>query len=175
MATASVEVHLVSSISYLLMTVSSFSMPLNMRAKECILGEYERLSGQAINFQNFGIFFSSNASDSLRSNISIKLRVSTPLNTRKYLGLPSIIRRDKRASFAYLRERLWNRLQGWQSKLLFQAGKEVKVKMVAQAIPTYYMSSFLLLVSLCQELEHMMNSFWWGMKPEGGRRINWIK
>ena len=86
---------------------------------------------------------------------------------------PSRIGRNKRTIFAYLRERLWNRLQEWQSKLLSQFGKEVLVKTVAQTIPTYYMNSFLLSISLCQELERMINSFWWGMKPNGGQRINW--
>ena len=142
---------------------------------QSILGEYEKISGQAVNFQKSGIFFSNNVSDTLKRNISVCLRVYTPLNTGRYLGLPSLIGRSKRAIFVYLRERLWNRLQGWQSKLLSQAGREVLVKTIAHAIPTYCMSSFLIPISLCEELEMMMNSFWWGTKPTGKRRINWIK
>ena len=42
-------------------------------------------------------------------------------------------------------------------------------------MPNFCMNSFVLLVSLCQELERMTNSFWWGMKPNKTRRINWIK
>ena len=49
------------------------------------------------------------------------------------------------------------------------------MKTVAQAVPTYYMSSFLIPISLCEELERMMNSFWWGTKPTSKIRINWIK
>ena len=77
--------------------------------------------------------------------------------------------------FAFLRERMWNRLQGWHGKLLSQDGKEVLIKTVAQAIPTFCMSSFLIPISLCQELERMMNSFWWGTKSNGERCIHWIK
>ena len=57
----------------------------------------------------------------------------------------------------------------------YYPGREVLVKTIAQAITTYYMSSFLIPISLCEELERMMNSFWWGTKPIGKRRINWIK
>ena len=70
---------------------------------------------------------------------------------------------------------MWNIFEGWQAKLLSQAGKEVLLKTVAEAIPTFCMSSFLLLVSSCQELEKMMNSFWWGSKINGERYIRGIK
>ncbi|RVX23698.1 putative mitochondrial protein [Vitis vinifera] len=63
---------------------------------------------------------------------------------------------------------------GWQSKLLSQAGKEILIKAVGQAIPSYCMSTFLLPISLSEELQKMMNSFWWGPKSDGGRRINWL-
>lgn len=32
---------------------------------------------------------------------------------------------------------------------------------VAQALPTYTMGVFLLPVYLCEELQRMMNSYWW--------------
>ena len=68
--------------------------------------------------------------------------------------------------FAFLWERMWNKLQGWHAKLLSQAGKVV-IKTVAQAIPIFCMSSLLIPISLCQELERMMNSFWWGTNQMG--------
>ena len=61
--------------------------------------------------------------------------------------------------FDFLRDRLWRRLQGWQSKLLSHAGKEILIKAVGQAIPSYCMSTFSLLISLSEELQKMMNSF----------------
>ena len=140
-----------------------------------ILSEYEKISCQVVNVQKSGIFFSSNVSEDLKSNISNILGVHAPLNTGRYLGLPSLIGRNQKVIFAFLRERMLKRIQGWQSKLLSQAGKEILTKTVAQAVPNFYMSSFLLSVSLCQELERMMNSFWWGMKPNGTRRINGMK
>ena len=78
-----------------------------------IIGEYEKISGQTVNVQKSGIFFNGNVLEDLRSNISNILGVHAPLNTGRYLGLPSLIGRNKRAIFAFLRERMWKRIQGW--------------------------------------------------------------
>ena len=55
--------------------------------------------------------------------------------------------------------------------MLSQAGKGVLIKSVAQAIPTYSMSVFLLPVSVCDEIQKMMNSFWWGSSSGNGKGI----
>lgn len=45
------------------------------------------------------------------------------------------------------------RICGWKGKLLSRAGKEILLKLVAQAIPSYYMSVPLLLSSLCEKIQ----------------------
>ena len=62
-----------------------------------ILHTYELASGQAINFQKSGIFFNSNALQEARDLVSSILEVSHPLDTGRYLGLPSLIGRRKKA------------------------------------------------------------------------------
>jgi hypothetical protein len=47
------------------------------------------------------------------------------------------------------------------------------IKVVAQAIPTYLMSSFLLPKGLCNQLEGMASSFWWGSNVDK-RKVHWI-
>ncbi|XP_073153533.1 uncharacterized mitochondrial protein AtMg00310-like [Henckelia pumila] len=37
------------------------------------------------------------------------------------------------------------------------------------------MSNFLVPISLADELQRMLNSFWWGLKREEGRGMNWMK
>ena len=60
----------------------------------------------------------------------------------KYLGLPSLVGKNKKASFNYIKERVWRKLQGWEEQLLSQAVREILIKAVAQAIPTYTMHCF---------------------------------
>ncbi|GLT71411.1 hypothetical protein SLA2020_434320 [Shorea laevis] len=55
---------------------------------------------------------------------------------------------------------------------LSQAGKEILIKAVIQAIPTYTMSVFQLPKSLCKELNGLMNSFYWGHKANE-KKITW--
>ncbi|KAL0326476.1 UNVERIFIED_CONTAM: putative mitochondrial protein [Sesamum angustifolium] len=42
-----------------------------------------------------------------------------------YLGLPSSVARTKRALFATIRDRIWQKISGWNETLLSQAGKEL--------------------------------------------------
>jgi hypothetical protein len=58
-------------------------------------------------------------------------------------------------------------------KFLSQAGKEVHLKLVAQAILTYCMSVFKLPGALCKEINGMMQRFWWGHK-ENQSKIHWM-
>lgn len=47
------------------------------------------------------------------------------------------------------------------------------MKTVIQAIPSYVMSVFILPKGLCDDLEKMMNSFWWGKRQDGSCNIRW--
>lgn len=95
-----------------------------------------------INFNKAEVTFSKNVESTRRNEILNMLGVREVARHEKYLGLPTIIGRSKRAVFAVLKERIWKKLQGWKEKLLARPGKEVLIKAVAQAIPTYMMSIF---------------------------------
>ena len=81
--------------------------------------------------------------------------------------------RNKKVVFTFVKERVWKRIQGWSKVNLPRAGKEILLKTVVQAIPTYAMSVFLFPLSLFEELERMMNSFWWGRGPKKEKGICW--
>ncbi|KAI5002872.1 hypothetical protein ZWY2020_027522 [Hordeum vulgare] len=51
-------------------------------------------------------------------------------------------------------------------------GREVLIKSVAQALPTYIMGVFKLPFSVCDELTRMVRSFYWG-SAKGKRKTHW--
>ena len=87
-------------------------------------------------------------------------------------GLPVVVGKNRRASLNYIKERVWGKLQGWKEKLLSQAGKEVLLKEVGQAIPTFAMSCFKLPIGLYHDIEAMIRKFWWGQHGDR-RKIHW--
>lgn len=58
-------------------------------------------------------------------------------------------------------------------KLLSADGRELLVKVVAQAIPLYVMNSFLLPRFFCDDLNKMVARFWWGGSDDE-QKIHWL-
>lgn len=54
-----------------------------------------------------------------------------------------------------------DKVTGMEGKLLSQARREVLIKFVIQAIPTYAIGCFKLPLRLCNEIE-VIRKFWWG-------------
>ena len=90
-----------------------------------------------------------------------------------YLGLLTLVGRKKYHTFSFLKDKVWKMLQGWKGKKLSRAEKEILIKVVAQAIPTYTMGVFQLLAKLCEELQALCARFWWG-QIGNKRKINWL-
>ena len=138
-----------------------------------VLALYERASGQQINKAKTALFFSKNTPSSTRSTILTMFGTSSSTQFEKYLGLPPIMGRSKRRAFNEIKDRIWKRLQGWKEKLLSQADREILIKAVIQAIPSYAMCCFRFPASLCDEICSMANRFWWGQRGDA-RKIHWI-
>ncbi|KAF2286372.1 hypothetical protein GH714_015657 [Hevea brasiliensis] len=88
-----------------------------------------------------------------------------------YLGLPTVVGRNKAELFGYIKDKVWQRLHGWKRKLLSRARKEVLFKAVVQVVPNYTVSVFLFPLELCAALKRMINSFSWS--DSGKRGIKW--
>ncbi|GMI86859.1 hypothetical protein HRI_002355200 [Hibiscus trionum] len=126
-----------------------------------IVSYYERASGQLVNYNKSAIFFSGNVSQSLTNSISNLFNVRVSVNPEKYLGLPNLIGRNKKAAFASLTDKMNKKTDSWSTRFLSMGGKEVFIKLVLQAIPIYAMQCFLFPKTLCASLEQIMNRFWW--------------
>ena len=124
-----------------------------------ILSLYEKASGQKLNWEKATIFFSKAVSEDIKTQITNYLEVPEVKEYEKYLGLPAVVGRKKKESLNFIKERIWSKLQGCKEKLLSQAGREILLKAVVQAIPTFAMSCFKLPGGLCDEIEALIRKF----------------
>ena len=102
-----------------------------------------------------------------------KFRARVVQHHEKYLGLPPLVGRGKRKAFNRIKDQVGRKIACWKGKLLSHVGREVLIKVVAQAIPMYTMSVFKILDMLCKELNSLMGKFWWGQKDRE-RKMAWI-
>ncbi|KAK5793506.1 hypothetical protein PVK06_034655 [Gossypium arboreum] len=90
-----------------------------------ILHEYEKCSGQSVNYAKSTIFFSSNTQEGEKRVVTRVLGVRSSNNSEKYLGLPNLVGRKKKTSFQSLKDRLLQRIDNWSIKHLSQGGNEI--------------------------------------------------
>ena len=138
-----------------------------------ILKVYEESLGQQLNKQKTSLYFSRNIDVGTQETIKTLFDAQVIRQHETYLGFPSLIGRSKTNSFTQLKGKVAKKLSKWKEKLLSATGKEVLIKAVAQAVPTYTMSCFKLPNTICDELMSMVSQFWWGQKREE-RKMVWI-
>jgi hypothetical protein len=112
--------------------------------------------------------FSENTSNARRNQVLGELHIRAEARTEKYLGLPIYVGRSKSKVFAYLKDRVWKKIQGWKEKMLSKAGKDILIKACAQAIPAFAMSCFDLTKTLCEEISTTICRYWWAQQAIGG-------
>ncbi|XP_075475599.1 putative mitochondrial protein AtMg00310 [Primulina tabacum] len=79
---------------------------------------------------------------------------------------------SKKLQFKHLVEKVVKRIQGWGNRWFSTGGKEVLIKSVLQAIPSFAMSCFKIPALTCDEIESECASFWWGV-GNGKRKMHW--
>jgi hypothetical protein len=128
--------------------------------------------GQKLNLNKTSIYFSQNTSHERKQEIMLLSSLTKAHCIDTYLGLSSFVGKSKMTAFN-ITERVSQSLGNWKFKFLSQVGKEVLLKVVVQAIPIYSMGVFQLPVSLCKELNKMMQNFWWSHMSKNSN-IHWM-
>ncbi|KAL8120232.1 hypothetical protein AgCh_017395 [Apium graveolens] len=139
-----------------------------------LLDMFENATGQKVNCGKSSIFFSSNTAVSHRTELCSKLQIQESGEKTTYLGLPTRMGRNKSSLLGYLKERIDNRMQSWDEGFISRLGKEVLIKNVAHALPSYAMSVFLLPQGITKDMERMLARYWWKSKPKQNSGITWM-
>ncbi|XP_019095594.1 PREDICTED: uncharacterized protein LOC109130474 [Camelina sativa] len=133
-----------------------------------IFQKYEEISGQKVNYDKSLIIFGLKI-----QRLQRHLKIYNVGGGGKYLGLPEQFGRKNVEMFQYIVDRVKERTEGWSFKYLSPARKEILIKSVALALPVYSMNCFLLPLSICEEIQSVLATFWWG-KEKGRRQLPWV-
>jgi hypothetical protein len=136
------------------------------------LDKYCSWSGQSINTRKSSIRFSKNTNPATTNSILTILSLNPNPTGSIYLGLPILMGRSKGDAFQSIIDSIQSKLEGWRARTLSQAGRSVLIKVVAAAMPSYAMSTFLLPKSFCRKLDQMFKNFWWGFHPKKTRNLS---
>jgi hypothetical protein len=131
------------------------------------------VASQLVNPLKCSMLFGSNCSNTVKQKVLDILHVPNTTVEEKYNGLPTPNGRMSKEKFKSTKQRLVKRCSNWADRNMSMAAKEVLIKSVAQAIPTYSMGVFKLPANTCEELTQIIRKFWWG--EEGGKRkVHWV-
>ncbi|KAL0449106.1 UNVERIFIED_CONTAM: hypothetical protein Slati_1467000 [Sesamum latifolium] len=78
-----------------------------------ILSMFEAVLGLKFNLDKSAIVFSRNTPPHIRAELASIIGVAVKDKHDKYLGLPSTVGRSKREVFEGLKDRYWQKLNGW--------------------------------------------------------------
>lgn len=107
-----------------------------------ILESYEKVFGQALNKEKTSLFFNKNTPHAIQENITRIAGIQSSCSLEKYLRLPACIGRSKTRAFHFLIDKVWSWISNWKTKFLSIAWREILLKFVLQAIPTYTLCIF---------------------------------
>ena len=133
---------------------------------------YGAATGQSLNYDKCSMLFGESCPLDVKEQVRVVLGVTSESFEEKYLGLPTPEGRMSKGRFQSLQMSMTKRLIQWGDGILAQPGREVLVKLVAQALPTYIMGVFKLPFSVCDDLTRMVRNFYWGA-AHGKRKAHW--
>lgn len=125
-----------------------------------LIKNFSLISGQVINFQKSGCFFSKNVHPDHFVSLIRSLNVKKVDLNDKHLGIPLFLKRSKNESFSFLTDHFANGVAKWKCKNLTQSGRSIMVNNVLNSSPIYHMNSFLLPDDLIHKMEQSQRDFW---------------
>jgi hypothetical protein len=137
-----------------------------------ILVTYSKGSGQLVNRDKSAVFFSSNCDANAKQEVRTVLQIETEALAEKYLGLPTALGRSSKEAFEYMPNKIRGLVGAWSGREASCAGREVLLKSVAQAVPTYPMSCFLIPKDTCRKMKTVISNYWWGSSSDN-RHMHW--
>uniref|UniRef100_A0A452Y891 Uncharacterized protein n=1 Tax=Aegilops tauschii subsp. strangulata TaxID=200361 RepID=A0A452Y891_AEGTS len=142
------------------------------RVKQVLI-EFQKGSGQLLSYSKCSVLFSEVCPVEVQQDVKSVLDITASTFESKYLGLPTPEGRMKDSMFQPIMERFIKRCSDWSERFMSHAAKEVLIKFVLQALPTYCMGFFKMTQGFCERYEKLIRDFWWG-DENGHRKVHWM-
>ncbi|PPD88491.1 hypothetical protein GOBAR_DD14580 [Gossypium barbadense] len=141
------------------------------------LGGWQFKKLNQVNKDKSIIMFSPKTLESQKHLFSSMFGMRTVDKLDSYLGLPLPVSRKRSGAFSNIINRCTCRVKSWSKHLLSYSGKEVFIKAIMQAIPTYAFSIFLAPKGIIEDLQSQMSRMWWAHKENnrGWAMMAWEK
>jgi hypothetical protein len=137
-----------------------------------VLEIYENSTSQLVNPSKCSMLFGKNCLDIMQERVLQILQVPNTAVGEQYLGLPMLDGRMNDEKLKSTKKKMVNRCSNWAERNMSMAAREVLIKLVVQAIPTYTMGIFKLPATTCDEFTKLIRRFWWG-EENGKRKVHW--
>ncbi|KAJ4808529.1 RNA-directed DNA polymerase (reverse transcriptase)-related family protein [Rhynchospora pubera] len=144
-----------------------------LQTLQLVLRLFQLASGLRINNQKSS-FLPLNLDPGQVTAIEHLLGFVTTTLPMEYLGLPLTLGKPDKSCFMPLLHRIESRLQGWKNCLLSRAGRVTLASTVLTAIPSYFMSVFLLPRWLIEAIDKARKRFIWGTNLQGNQRVHLV-
>lgn len=114
-----------------------------VRIIQTILNLFCKSSGQKVNLDKSGIFFSKNVEWQLKQQLTNELGIVAMNDLGKHLRILIFHKRTSRSTYQFILDKVNQRLSAWKARNLSFAGRDTLTKYVLQALLTYVMHSTL--------------------------------
>jgi hypothetical protein len=125
-----------------------------------ILHDFATATGLSINFDKTTLV-PMNIDTALADSIATILGTSISSFPQKYLGLPLSATKLPASAFQPIIDSCDRYLAGWCATLLSKGGRLVLLSAVLDSLPTYFMSSFLIPMSVLKAIDARRRAFFW--------------
>ncbi|XP_020243360.1 uncharacterized protein LOC109821594 [Asparagus officinalis] len=139
-----------------------------------IIDIYSQSSGQQLNLAKCRYYIKSKAPRERNRVIDNTLHFIRGLFPMTYLGVPIGPGQRKAAPFLPLVDRIKVCLQGWQGKLLSQAGRLILIKHVLSSMPIHLLSAISIPKSVLSKIESLFANFFWGSSEFATKNIGFL-
>jgi hypothetical protein len=99
-------------------------------------------SGQRVKLAKSSIFFSKRCNQTIWNNTKSITHVENESLNDRYLSLPTDVGRTTNGAFKYLKDKVWNKIQGWIEQILSVGGKEILIKICRSSYSYIYYRLF---------------------------------